>query len=241
MSARGTGLNLRAVHAAGVPPNRVFRSGDPTTVGPAEAAELAGRHGLRTALDLRSDPEVDQGGPPSALLAAGVRWVRTPVFGYPRETVHQPRPTTDAYVRYYRGIAEHSAPGCLPAVFAAAAQAADEPFLVSCSAGKDRTGVVIASLLDLAGTPDTDIVTDYAASTAGLGPHSDRFAAKWTRHGWTREEYLTHLVARPDTIRSWLAETRRTYGSVRGALLARGVGADDLTRLTDLLRKESMC
>ena len=38
------------------------------------------------------------------------------------------------------------------------------PVVIGCAAGKDRTGVTIALLLDLAGVDDATIVDDYALS-----------------------------------------------------------------------------
>ena len=43
----------------------------------------------------------------------------------------------------------------------------DHPYdavMFNCSAGKDRTGVIAALLLDLAGCHDYDIVKDYSES-----------------------------------------------------------------------------
>lgn len=43
-----------------------------------------------------------------------------------------------------------------------------EPFLVHCTAGKDRAGVGIAMLLSLAGVPRQAIAHDYALSRLGI-------------------------------------------------------------------------
>lgn len=43
-----------------------------------------------------------------------------------------------------------------------------EPFLVHCTAGKDRTGIIVALILALAGVAKEDIATEYALSEAGL-------------------------------------------------------------------------
>ena len=50
--------------------------------------------------------------------------------------------------------------------------------LVHCTAGKDRTGVAIALLLDAVGAERDAVVADYAASEANLsGAWADRMFA----------------------------------------------------------------
>jgi protein-tyrosine phosphatase len=52
----------------------------------------------------------------------------------------------------------------LGSVIAHVAQPNAVPFLVCCGAGRDRTGIVVACLLDLLGVPDEAIASDYAES-----------------------------------------------------------------------------
>lgn len=60
-----------------------------------------------------------------------------------------------------------AAAGWLPALVAAAAHGA-APVLVHCAAGKDRTGVAVATLLALAGVPRGAIEADHARSADTL-------------------------------------------------------------------------
>jgi hypothetical protein len=203
------------------------------------ASELTHRHGLRTVIDLRSRGERERAGGPAELLAHGVSWTRSPLTGYPRHIVHLPRPTPAHYVRYYHAILMESADGGVPALFAALADAADEPFLVCCHLGKDRTAVVVAALLALADVPDELIAEDYAASGTALGPLLDRFAHKWQAHGWTREDYRVHLSTPAVIMRTWLTELRRRHGGVRAALIRAGARPADLTALSAALTDPS--
>lgn len=45
--------------------------------------------------------------------------------------------------------------------------------MVHCAAGKDRTGIVVALLLDLCGVPKEDIIKDYSASENYLQVSAD--------------------------------------------------------------------
>lgn len=70
----------------------------------------------------------------------------------------------------YRGSLRRNA-GNIAAILAAAAQEA-APLLVSCTAGKDRTGMICAILLDLAKVRRADIAADYSGCRGG-GPGAD--------------------------------------------------------------------
>lgn len=229
-------VNLRAVAPVGIAGGRIWRASAGAAMDPVVVAALTERHGLRTVIDLRSAGEAERSGAPTALLGRGVRWSRTPLTGYPRDTVHVPRPTPDHYVRYYHGILLGSAPGAVRALFGALAEAAGEPFLICCHLGKDRTAVAVAAALALAGVPDEAIAADYAASGAALRPLVDRFADKWRAHGWTRQDYLFHLDTPAMVMRTWLAELRQRHGGARAALLRAGARPGDLAVITAALR-----
>jgi hypothetical protein len=53
----------------------------------------------------------------------------------------------------------------------------DDVFLIHCSMGKDRTGVLFAILLRLAGVSQDDIASEYSLSEAALGPALPEVAA----------------------------------------------------------------
>ncbi|OQV03060.1 hypothetical protein CLAIMM_08158 [Cladophialophora immunda] len=61
--------------------------------------------------------------------------------------------------------------------------------LFNCTAGKDRTGVLAALILALAGVPDDDIAFDYALSRIGIEPQKEFLTAivkKW-KPEWTED------------------------------------------------------
>jgi len=95
-----------------------------------------------------------------------------------------------------------AAPGSLPAV-------------VHCTAGRDRTGLVIALALAVAGVPSDAIARDYALSRRYLGDDRLRCSA------------LVML----ETL-AWIEDT---YGGVSAYLGAAGVLATELARLREVL------
>ena len=118
----------------------------------------------------------------------------------------------------------------------AAARAEDDaPLLFHCTAGKDRTGVMAALLLDLLGVDRSDIVADYAA-TATLGAGllarlSDRALAR----GADAEITARVLEARPrdmEHVLDWL-DTR--FQGAAGYLRAAGLTDEELDRIAATL------
>ena len=81
---------------------------------------------------------------------------------------------------------------------AVAAATVDPPgaVLVHCTAGKDRTGVATALILDAVGVEREAIVADYATSQKNLeGPWEDGMLAVATSQGVPVTDQLRQLVA----------------------------------------------
>lgn len=199
------GVNFRAVRARGLAADRMFRCGAVTTYTARDATALRDRYGIRALVDLRSRREIDKYGAPKALQDAGIRWINAPVTGYPSTPIDKPRPTSDDVVAYYHGMLADALPESWPDLFAALASVAHEPFLVCCHCGKDRTGVVVAAVLDTVGSPAADIAEDYGASAADLVARVDLFEDKWSKRGHTRDDYLTRMRVVPATMADFLA------------------------------------
>ena len=126
--------------------------------------------GVSTVVDLRTAAELQE--LPSPLLdVPGVRCVNAPIFTdedkFPADVVT----AADAYRWYVRDLQ----PGIAAALLAIADSEAP-PILVHCHAGKDRTGVVVALVLLLAGVGVDAIADDYALSGVQL---ADVLARDW--------------------------------------------------------------
>ncbi len=126
---------------------------------------------------------------------------------------------------------------CIAEIIASAAD--DEPVVVHCTAGKDRTGIVSALVLALAGVDDRHIADDYARSAAAVA----------RLHAWQREREATTrldeladagfgpahqaqlMSADPATIVAFLDGIRRHYGSVEDYLAWGGTDRSELDRV----------
>lgn len=82
------------------------------------------------------------------------------------------------------------------------------PILVHCTAGKDRTGVLVALVLSLCGVADDAVAHEYALTDLGLGER--------------REEFVEALVRGPSPLRGDRAAAERMVsaraGNMRGTL-----------------------
>lgn len=106
--------------------------------------------------------------------------------------------------------------------------------LVHCTAGKDRTGVAVALILEAVGVERDAIVADYAVSESNLaGPWTDRMFAMLQGMGLPRTEALDQLVAAtpPEAIRTALSWVHSEHGGAIGYLRSGGLTDAELDAL----------
>jgi protein-tyrosine phosphatase len=195
-----------------IAPGRFFRGSDPSQLGRAERLTLA-RLNLRSVVDLRTQAEADRSS--NAGLIPGAEVFHLPLFETARPNWVAPADQTPraAAVRYVEMLGDglHA----LANIVVQVGQPRTTPFLVCCAAGRDRTGIVVACLLDLLEVSDEAIASDYA--------QSDFFDQQGGR-------------SYPATILEFLALMRDRYGSTTRMLFSVGVPVDVVERLRrDLL------
>ncbi len=190
-------------------------------------AVLAGL-GLRTVIDLRTGEEVKA--TPSALDGTGAQTFHVPMFD--AGAIGRLPPELAAIYRYMIddcGTAIAEAVGRLCAGHAL-------PGLIHCTAGKDRTGLVAAVVLEVIGVPDEIIAADYALSDAYLDPGAARAIGRIRAiSGVGRWLDLGALGAQPRVIHEALARIRARSGTVTGYLLRNGLARRDIEALRGAL------
>ena len=115
------------------------------------------------------------------------------------------------------------------AIFNAIAEA-DGPVLFHCFAGKDRTGLVAAILLSLAGVEPQAIGADYAETDVQLEARYAEWLAKAKPE--RLEEMRGELRCPPDWILRAIAHLELKWGGVEAYLEAAGVSPDNIDRLS---------
>ena len=222
---------LRTQDGGRVRPGVVHRSATPVFLDETEAAGFLATTGIRTRIDLRGRREVAETAARDR-LADGVRVVHLP-FG--RSVLRPDHP--DLSVRLAEHYADMLVVSAEPVTAAVrlATQARDSPLLVHCTAGKDRTGVVVAVLLAAVGVRPQDIVDDYARSREHLSAIHDQTRAlpAWAeRLAKLPEEAHT---AEPDTMQHFLTLLQERHGGAAAWLTAQGFDDGDHRSLREAL------
>jgi protein-tyrosine phosphatase len=240
--------------------HRLLRSDNLQGLTPGDVRLLVDEAGLRTVVDLRTDVEVELEGPGPLTREPRVEIRHLTLFpesggrtdvdadtllpwqesgenarrgsalsGTPAdEPPEPPEPGSRAIAFYLAYLRDR--PDNVVAALRAIADSAGAA-VVHCAAGKDRTGVVVALALSVAGVPRERIVADYTATADRMAPLLARLKASDT--------YREDLDSRPDdshrpraeTMRRFLAHLDEHHGGPLGWLAGAGFGPDDVARL----------
>jgi protein-tyrosine phosphatase len=117
---------------------------------------------------------------------------------------------------------------------AAIADADDGVVVFHCAGGKDRTGLVAAILLRLAGAPLEEIASDYALTQQLRARAPDRWVES-ARDDVERRRRTFMQHTPPEAMRRAIEHLERTYGSVEGYLRAAGLDEARIERLRERL------
>jgi protein-tyrosine phosphatase len=179
-------------------------------------------YGVGTIIDLRTDGERDAD-PPGELPVDVVHISVMDLDDDETVTVLEgARSTAEFYILALDRFRDRFA-----AVIAAVADAPPGPVVVHCQAGKDRTGLVSALLLRLAGVDIETIAADYGLSAANLAPRLDTWLEEAADEE-ERERMRSTSLTEPEYMVEVLTELDRRFGGVEDYLLAGGATREDL-------------
>lgn len=205
---------------------RVWRSDAPLVLADEDVGALE-RLGLTTVVDLREAGERTH--EPNALL------------GRPFVVVH--------HVEVWRLVNERGGrptdPFDITAFYVAALDHAGEAFaegvrliaeapgaaVFHCTAGKDRTGLLAALVLEAVGVPRAAVIEDFALTHDRIGAVRERLLADAVRRGVDPLQFGRLLGATADLIEPALEHLDRRHGGAVAYLTAAGVADATLARL----------
>jgi protein-tyrosine phosphatase len=211
---------LRGAHGP-IPPDRLLRTADLSRATAADKDVLA-RHDVKLDLDLRTPGEVARR--PDAIAG-------DPRFHYENVSLVGSEETDVASITslgdWYIGMLARKQPEFRQTFQRIAAQK-DGAVLVHCTAGKDRTGMVVAILLDLAGVDRATIAQNYALSAKNIESMARPLIEK--------DPKLTVVLGSPPADMMRFLEVLDTqYGGGRGYLHMIGVSDADIEALSKRL------
>lgn len=188
--------------------------------------------GVRTVLDLRHPAEVEAHGPGPLAPVVVHRQVslipQVPEGEAAQAAVpsreHRAGEHPTHMELFYLGYVQ-DAPEGLARVLTAIAD--DGPALVHCAAGKDRTGVVVALALLLAGVTRDEVVADYVRSSERIDRVLARLQSSPLYGPTLSDATVDDIVPVARSMERFLDLVEAEYGGISG--LARTIGVDGAT------------
>lgn len=192
----------------------LYRADSPSAATPEDAAALVAKYQIATVIDLRDTPEVAAFGR-GPLAGAPVAYENVPMGDIPLDGTVEDFSVAllaahgDRIVALLRSLA---LPGRLPV-------------LIHCHVGCDRTGVVIAAALALAGVPAEEIAEDYGRSTKADPLIRERSIARRNALGLPQMDAAYYAAYEPVPARmlATLARVDERWGSMAGWARAYGM------------------
>jgi protein-tyrosine phosphatase len=217
-------------------PGMVYRSGALEMMTGADCSWLGDGLGVRTILDLRHGDEL-------ALVngehGLSERVVSLSIFPdhLSQESLiaelnglYGPGPSPQRYLHYLEIGGDR-----LARAFALFAEEAAYPVLVHCTAGKDRTGVLLGMLMDVLGCADEDIAHEYGLSDASIDALLAYLRASGRQLEGSEEEIRARLATPPERMAGFIGLLRERHGSAEEFFLRQGIDRGVIARVRELL------
>ena len=212
---------------------RVVRSASLEALTPAGQDALAA-YGVRTVVDLRSADELAAFPNPFAAdeeaKRHGIAYIHAPLVD---PAAGDPPPFT-TLADLYAGMFDRFA--CqIAGVMTTIAGAAEGGVLVHCRAGKDRTGLICALLLDLARVDRATIAADYALNAECLREQELDYVENGPGDRAEREKILTVYAPTAAVMTETLDRLAARHGGAEPYLLQAGVSTGEIAALRERL------
>jgi protein-tyrosine phosphatase len=191
--------------------------------------------GVRIIFDLRTRTEISERTLDRQDIAFGLRRERFEISGRARRR-NRFDCSTEIYANWYLDLVLRNT-AVIRDIFIRLADSSCPPGVLCCRAGKDRTGVVVALLLDLLGYTRAEIAQEYEFGQSLLRNRIDDFEDNWSRDELTREQYLGRLETPGLAVQMLLSRVDTLFGNSRSMLGGSGLSTATIQRLQNRLLK----
>ena len=192
-------------------------------------------YGVRTVIDLRRDVELEER--PNVFAGSpGVAYHQQDIAGEKPmwELAGDPAPEdrTDRRAWGYAMTLDHRRTP-IRETLATLSEPGARPALFHCAGGTDRTGIIAALVLGIAGVPSETIVEDYTLSARYL---TEMYFAEWEspEEGFTWETYQARYCP-PEVMQKTLQHLDEKYGGTEGYMRAIGLTTGQIDSLRNAL------
>ena len=227
--------------------SRLLRADNLQELSAADVRLLVDDIGVTTVVDLRSPNELEAEGLAPLDGVAGVRHAHHPVMPEVgantdvaadalllRKREDLSRFPGNEVCGHYLGYLEDRPDQVVGALRSVARS--EGAAVVHCAAGKDRTGVVVALALTVAGVVPEVIVADYAASSERAEAIMERLRRSQLYYRDISNNSSDRFRVRPETMTAFLDQLDVRYGGAAQWLADHGLSQGDLGQLKAKLR-----
>ncbi|TLG74208.1 tyrosine-protein phosphatase [Culicoidibacter larvae] len=181
-------------------------------------------YGVSVDIDLRGTDEVARTSDRLQSVPA-IKYVNINLLGHIMDVIASgngdvPKSLGDMYIATLKSGQEY-----FKQIFKLMLEDKNATVLFHCSAGKDRTGMVAAMLLMLAGVEEQTIIEDYAISARYLSPIMDQFSVE-------NDASLSHFLnSDAENIKMFIDAINKDYGGIEAYLKLCGLRDEEITNL----------
>lgn len=188
-------------------------------------------YGIQTIIDLRSPSEVAKS-PNVFSNSKNINYFSLPLVRDKNESVILEQPQT--LVERYCLILEYCQKE-IKLILETIATTDTIPVLINCTAGKDRTGLIIALLLGIANVAESTIVEDYALSAKYLDSVLEKLRLQARQSGYHMQNVERMLECQHNTMIDTINYLQAKYGGIVDYLSSIGITSEVINYLRTVI------
>jgi protein tyrosine/serine phosphatase len=219
-----------------IKPGMLYRSGAPDGMTEADAARLADHFRIACVLDVRHPDEIGAMGVAHGLAHCVINLSLFPEDSSQQDLIAELNglygtgPSPERYLHYLSVGSEK-----VVEAFRILAEPSTYPVLIHCTAGKDRTGVIVGMLMDILGAQDEDIAHEYELSNAGLERLIEYLRTSGRVLEGTDDEIRARLATPAAHMAGFIRLLRERHGGAEAFLTERGFPRASVAHIREML------